>query len=174
MRNHPALISAGLFVLVSAGSAIAGPSEDCAAADGTYLTGSVTSDPRFASGHRLKGVELSHTLLSLKADQDGRTYQVAIDNVFAAGYDAAAPQHQVPAPLDTISTGDRIEVCGATYSNPLGIHWVHTDCGDTPTKSSPNGWLRTLGPNGQRSDNLEGSTEYCSLWAHGRASSRPR
>lgn len=165
MRRNLAFVAAGLLALVFAEQAIAGPSEDCAAADGTYLTGTVTTAPRFASGHPLKGVELSHTLLTMKADQGGRTYQVAIDNVFAAGYDAANPQKQVPAPLNAIRTGERIEVCGATYTNPPGIHWVHTDCGDTPTKSSPDGWLRTLDPNGQRSDNLEGSTEYCRLWA---------
>jgi hypothetical protein len=87
--------------------------------------------------------------------------------VFAAGYDVANPRKQVPAPLSSIRTGDRIEVCGATYTNPPGIHWVHTDCGDMPTKSSPDGWLRTLRPNGQRSDNLEASTEYCKLWPQG-------
>ncbi len=164
MRANLASLAAGLFSLILTEPAFAQPEQDCAAADGTYLTGIVTTNPRFASGHRLKGVELSHSLLNIKADQDGQTYQVSIDNVFATGYDAANAQGQVPAPLSAIRTGDHLALCGVPYANPLGIHWVHTDCGDPPTRSAPNGWLRTIGPDGQPSDNLEGSTEYCRLW----------
>jgi hypothetical protein len=53
---------------------------------------------------------LSHTHLTLLSDQDGRSYHVAIDNVFATGYGAAG--ESVPAPLSTIRTGDRLELCG--------------------------------------------------------------
>ena len=73
-----------------------------------------------------KGVELSHTHLTLLSDQDGRSYHVAIDNVFATGYDAAG--ESVPAPLSTIRTGDRLELCGKLFTRGgLGIDWVHTN-----------------------------------------------
>ena len=52
----------------------------CEANAGTYLTGRVTGAPTFVSGHPRKGVELSHTHLTLLSDQDGRPYDVAIDN----------------------------------------------------------------------------------------------
>jgi hypothetical protein len=87
---------AGVLIFLFGQPAFAGPSDDCAAADGAYLSGQVVSQPRFARGHPKDGVELSHTILSLKADQDGKVYQVAMDNVFAAGYDDANSKKRVP------------------------------------------------------------------------------
>jgi hypothetical protein len=52
--------------------------------------------------------------LPLQSDQDGRSYHVAIDNVFATGYDAAA--ESVPAALSTIRTGDRLQLCGKLFT----------------------------------------------------------
>jgi len=141
----------------------ADPAAACAANDGTYLTGTVLSAPHFAHGHPRDGIELSHSLLTLKADQDGKTYQVAMDNVFAAGYDSANPKHQVPAPLSSIKQGDKLALCGATYTNPLGIHFVHTNCGAAPTQAAPNGSVEEL-KDGTPGDNLENSPEYCRLW----------
>jgi hypothetical protein len=134
---------------------------DCDAAAGTYLTGVVTAAPSFkkASSSK-KGIPLSHTHLTLKADQDGKKYDVAIDNVFADGYKKNLKK--VPASLATIANGDKLSVCGQPF--PGGIHWVHTNCGDTPTKQDPNGWLKKIGDDGQPGDNLEGATTYCYLW----------
>jgi len=130
---------------------------------GTYLTGRVTGAPTFVPGHPRKGVELSHTQLTLLSDQDGRSYDVAIDNVFAAGYDAAG--RSVPAPLSTIRLGDRLELCGKLYtSGGTGIDWVHTDCGATPTPAQPDGWVKVLAADGTPGPNLEVSQEYCRLW----------
>jgi hypothetical protein len=135
----------------------------CEANAGTYLTGRVTGAPTFVSGHPRKGVELSHTHLTLLSDQDGRPYDVAIDNVFAAGYDAAG--RSVPAPLSTIRLGDRLELCGKLYtSGGPGIDWVHTDCGETPTPAQPDGWVKVLAADGTPGPNLEASQEYCRLW----------
>jgi hypothetical protein len=108
-------------------------------------------------------VELSHTHLTLLSDQDGRSYDVAIDNVFATGYDAAG--ERIPVPLSTIRTGDRLEVCGKLFNDARpGIDWVHTNCGETPTAAKPNGWVKVMAPDGTPGPNLEDSQEYCRLW----------
>lgn len=158
MKQKLLLIS----LLCLASHAFADHRADCSAAAGTYLTGTLVSAPSFQHGKSQRGIELSHTHLSLKADQDGRTYDVAIDNVFADGYDAAGSH--VPAPLNTLRRNDRIEVCGQLYTSGIGIHWVHTNCGDTPTRAKPDGWLKKLYPDGSTSANFEGNTEYCYLW----------
>jgi hypothetical protein len=135
----------------------------CRASAGTYLTGSVTGGPTFVPGHPRDGIELSHTHLTLRSDQDGHSYDVAIDNVFATGYDAAG--ENVPMPLSTIGTGDRLELCGRLYTNGgPGIDWVHTNCGKTPTPAQPNGWLKVFAPAGTLGPNVEASPEYCRLW----------
>jgi hypothetical protein len=156
------IVLAAAFVLGTSSLALADEAGACQAAAGSYVTGTVLTAPRFVGGQPRKGVELSHTRLSLKADQDGRTYDVAIDNVFAAGYDAA--RHSVPAPLNTIVKGDRLELCGQLYTSGVGIHWVHTNCGVTPSPDQPNGWVKKLAADGSPGDNLEGATEYCKLW----------
>jgi hypothetical protein len=155
----------GVFILclVAAGTARADEAAQCQANAGTYLTGKVTRDPTFTRGHLRNGVELSHTHLTLLSDQDGRSYHVAIDNVFAAGYDAAG--ESVPAPLSTIRTGDRLELCGKLFTRGgLGIDWVHTDCGKAPRPAQPDGWLKVLVPDGNPGPNLQDSQEYCRLW----------
>lgn len=139
--------------------AFADDKADCAAGQGTYLTGSVTKAPWFKHGYYRKGVELSHTHLLMQADQDGKVYDVAIDNVFAEDY---APAPVVPASLRGIAVHDRLAVCGQTY--PGGIHWVHTDCGATPTPHSPNGFLKRIGEGGMAGDNLEGAQARCKIF----------
>jgi hypothetical protein len=134
----------------------------CAGNQGSFISGVVVSGPRFAPGHSLKGVELSHTHVRVKSDQDGQFYDVAMDNVFAAGYDSAG--EQAPAPLDAIGVGAHLELCGQLYPQGNGIHWVHTDCGDTPTPRSPEGWVKLIDSNGFVGDNLEASTEYCGIF----------
>lgn len=161
-----AWLVAGLIGVIVSHSAAADLAADCANAKGVYLTGKVTSAPKFASGKSLKHVELSHTRLSVSAT-DGQTYQVAVDNVFAAGYDAANPKKQVPSPLSQIHVGDQLEMCGVQYTHPLGIDWVHTNCGDTPVTGKPDGWIREIANDGTPGDNLESSQEYCRLWQHG-------
>jgi hypothetical protein len=156
------VIAVSACLAAASGDALADPQGDCKAAAGTLLTGVVTSGPRFQPGHPLKGVELSHTHIRLQADQDHRSYDVAIDNVFAAGYDQAG--ERVPAPLDQLRVGTHLELCGQTYTNGVGIHWVHTNCNQRPTRNAPDGWVRIIGADGVRGDNLESSPEYCSLW----------
>jgi hypothetical protein len=157
------LLLAILLLIATAWPAAADEASACRAAAGSYVSGVVLSAPIFKDGGRRRGVELSHTHLSLKADQDGRTYDVAIDNVFAAGYDKAGKH--VPAPLDTIRKGDRLGLCGQLYtSGGVGIHWVHTNCGIPPKPDQPDGWVKKLAPDGTPSDNYEGATEYCRLW----------
>lgn len=171
---YPASISAGslrrapvlagvIFLLAFAGVARADPASDCQAEGGSYMSGVVVSGPQFWRGHWLRGVELSHTHVRLRSDADQRTYDVAMDDVFASGYDGAG--ESVPAPLSQIRAGDHLELCGQLYPDGTGIHFVHTNCGDPPTHGEPDGWVREIAPDGTRGPNLEGSTEYCSLWA---------
>ena len=135
----------------------------CRANTGTYLTGTVTGGPTFAAGHGRDGVELSHTNLKLMSDQNGRSYDVDIDNVFATGHDGA--DESVPTPLSTIRTGDRLELCGKLYTDGRpGVDWVHTNCGETPRTAQPDGWLKILSLDGALGPNLEDSREYCQLW----------
>jgi hypothetical protein len=150
------------YVLIS-GLAFADEASDCQAAGGTHLTGTVTDGPSFTPGHLRKGVELSHTHVTLQSDQDGQSYDVAIDNVFASGYDAAG--ESVPAPLSSIAIGDHLDLCGKLYQGGApGIDWVHTDCNNAPTQDQPDGWVKQLSPDGTPGTNLEDSQEYCSLW----------
>lgn len=137
------------------------PQAECQAAAGSYLSGAVVSPPRFAHGKLLKGVELSHTHLTIKADPDGKLYDVAMDNVFADGYQKN--QKQVPVPLSQIQVGDTLELCGQLYTDGTGIHWVHTNCGINPTPNKPDGWVKKLSDSGA-SDNYEDLTSFCYLW----------
>jgi len=163
----PRCVSTAIVLVAAAlgttSPAIADEASACRAGAGTYITGTVLTAPRFAGGVRRDGVELSHTHLVLTADRDGRVYDVAIDNVFAPGYDPAA--RTIPAPLDTIRKGDRLELCGRLYDRGgPGIHWVHTNCGASPRPDRPDGWVKRLAPDGTPGDNLEGAMRYCSLW----------
>src|SRR2546423_9426441 len=91
-----------ILCLVASGAARADKAAQCRANAGTYLTGKVTEGPAFAPGHLRNGVEL-HTHLTLLSDQDGRSYHVAIDDVFATGYDAAGASD--PAALSPNRSG---------------------------------------------------------------------
>lgn len=153
------------LVLLWPSVVLADPATDaaqCQQAAGSFLTGTVTGAPRFQSGKPLHGVYLSHTHLRLKGD-DGTSYDVAIDNVFAGGY--RRNQASVPAPLNTIRAGDKLELCGQLYSgNDVGIHWVHTNCGVTPTSDKPDGWVRKVDADGNAGDNMEANQAFCRLW----------
>jgi hypothetical protein len=153
-----------ILCLFAAAMARADEAGQCQANGGTYLTGSVTRPPVFVYAHsRPHGVELSHTHLTLLADQDAQSYDVAIDNVFASGYDAAG--EDVPPPLSTIRAGERLELCGRLYTHGgVGIDWVHTNCGDAPSSAEPDGWLKIVSSDGAPGPNLEASQEYCRLW----------
>nr|WKF60309.1 hypothetical protein HUO10_004830 [Paraburkholderia busanensis] len=155
-------LSLGLSLALAAlsGSAHADDAQQCSANAGTLLVGQVVSPPKFKHGTYLKGVELSHTHVTIKGDADGQNYDVAIDNVFASGYQQNTPV--VPPPLDSIAVGDRLELCGIPYQG--GIHWVHTNCGDTPTPQDPNGWLKEIAADGTVGPSLEDSQQYCYLW----------
>lgn len=137
----------------------------CRANGGTFLTGRVTHGPVFARGrHPLHGIELSHTHVTLLSDQDRQSYDIAIDDVFASGYDAAG--ESVPAPLSAIRVGARLELCGRPYRDydRVGMDWVHSNCGAMPTEKKPNGWIKILAASGAPGPNLESSQEYCRLW----------
>lgn len=135
----------------------------CSASAGTYRTGVVVKGPTFAHGQFRKGVELSHTHLTMKADQDGKQYDVAIDNVFASGFEPN--QRGVPASLSGIRVNDKVEVCGQLYTQGgVGIHWVHTNCGKKPNPSKPDGWLKVIAADGAPGQNIESNTQYCSLF----------
>jgi hypothetical protein len=46
----------------------------------------------------------------------------------------------------------------------LLIHWVHSNCGATPTAAAPNGWVKKISTSGTIGANLERSQAYCYLW----------
>jgi hypothetical protein len=148
-----------LSLIVWPAAAWADAAADCKAAAGTLIVGTAQTNPWFKSGKPLKGIPLTHTHLTMQSDADGKSYDVAIDNVFADGYDKSAKT--VPAPLNTIAAGDKLSVCGQPF--PGGIHWVHTNCGATPTSAKPNGWVRKVTDN-VAGENMEGSQKYCCLW----------
>lgn len=149
--------------LLSPLCAFATEQSTCTANKGAFLTGSVTTSPKFqAASQTIQGVQLSHTVLNIKADQDGKTYQVAMDNVYATDY--VKNSSSMPASLAALKAGTRIEVCGEKYSDGSGIHWVHNNCGDTPSASAPNGWTKTISSSGSVGANLERNTAYCYLW----------
>ena len=157
-------LSAGLCLVLASLSfgVFADEAQECQAASGTLLVGRVASAPSFKHGIFRNGVELSHTHLTLRSSTDGADYDVAIDNVFALGYKKNAKT--VPAPLNSIALGDELEVCGIPFEG--GIHWVHNNCGDTPTPQEPNGWVKKIGEDGTAGPNLEGGRTYCYLWSH--------
>jgi hypothetical protein len=156
----------GVLVASLAGAAGADMRADCQAADGAYLTGVVVKGPKFAHGQYRQGVELSHTHLKLQADQDRQVYDVAIDNVFANGYQQGTSG--VPSPIDSIREGDHLALCGELYDRGVGIHFVHTNCGQGPSSSHPDGWIRVVDASGRAGPNLEGNTNFCPLFARGR------
>ncbi|MGH6876634.1 MAG: hypothetical protein ACREHV_04560 [Rhizomicrobium sp.] len=157
----PVLLASFVFAW---GAAHAGEAARCRAGGGTYLTGRLTGGPTFTRGHSRDGVELSYTHLTLRSDRDGRSWDVAVDDVYAAGYDSAG--ESVPAPLTRVRVGDRLELCGRTYMDDAapGMDWVHTNCGATSTAAHPDGWLKIVAANGAPGPNLESSREYCRLW----------
>ena len=160
------LLVAPLLLLSSMARADqAADATQCQQSAGSFLTGTVSNGPKFQSGkERRHGVWLSHTHVTLKAD-DGTSYDVAIDNVFAKGY--RRNEADVPAPLDAIRTGDRLELCGQLYTGgDVGIHWVHTNCGDRPTSDKPDGWVRKLDADGNAGDNMESNQAFCGLWSN--------
>jgi hypothetical protein len=161
MARLPVLAAA----LILPGLAVAQTADDaakCQTAAGSYLVGAVVSGPRFKPGAPLHGTYLSHTHLTVRGD-DGQAYDVAMDNVFANGYRHNQPS--VPAPLNTIKVGDRLELCGQLYTGgSVGIHWVHTDCGATPSPEKPDGWVREINKDGSVGDNMEAKQDFCPLW----------
>jgi hypothetical protein len=154
-----------LFALVLGAvcaGALADDRQSCEAVDGSYLSGQVVQGPQFAHGQFRQGIELSHTHLKLRADQDGRVYDVAIDNVFANGYRQGASG--VPAPLDSIGAGDHLQLCGELYDRGVGIHFVHTNCGAPPAGNHPDGWIKAVDNSGHAGANMEAATGFCSLF----------
>jgi len=110
----------------------------------------------------IDGIRQSHTIISMRADQDGKSYQVAMDNVYAADY--VRNSTSIPASLAALKAGTKVEVCGEKYSDGTGIHWVHSNCGATPTTTAPNGWVKQIAASGTIGTNLERSQAYCYLW----------
>jgi hypothetical protein len=149
-------------LLLSAMAVFASASEQsaCAAAKGKYMVGTVVSDPSFAYGSYRQDVELSHTHIQLRNDADGRNYDIAIDNIYANGYDDAG--ESVPDPLTNLVYGTRVEICGQSF--PGGMHWVHSNCGVRPSSSQPDGWVKIIDDSGVPGDSLTDNQEYCYLF----------
>ena len=134
----------------------------CTANKGAYLTGTVISAPRFATSSSTRsGIKLTHTRLNLRG-ADGRTYDVAMDNVFAVDYVKNATT--MPRSLAAIRVNDHLGLCGAKYPDNTGIHWVHTNCGDVPTTAAPNGSVKVISATGALGANLERSQTYCAIF----------
>ncbi|HEY8025592.1 MAG TPA: hypothetical protein VIF60_13560 [Burkholderiaceae bacterium] len=154
----------GMLLITQSLCAMASDQSDCAAGAGAYLSGTVVSGPVFkAASSTLQGVQLSHTHVQLLADQDGQTYDVAIDNVYAVDYVLNA--NTVPKSLAAIHVNDHMSMCGALYtSGGPGIHWVHDNCNVAGTATAPNGFIKKAPARGPVYANLARSTAYCYLW----------
>jgi hypothetical protein len=151
-----------LLVLLPSMYASASELSNCTANKGTYLTGIVISAPRFASSSSTRdGIKLTHTRLNLRGS-DGRTYDVAMDNVFAVDYVKNATS--MPRSLAAIKVNDKLGLCGLKYPDNTGIHWVHTNCGDVPTTAKPNGSVKLISSSGSVGANLERSQTYCAIF----------
>lgn len=162
MIRHCGLLPLLLMLPSLARADMATDAAQCQAAGGSFLAGTVTNGPRFRGGERRDGIHLSHTHVTLSGD-DGTSYDVAIDNVFANGY--RRNQASVPAPLASIRVGERLELCGKLYaSGDAGIDWVHTNCGEPPTPEKPDGWVREVDASGNPGTNMEANQAYCGLW----------
>jgi len=159
-RTNVCALAVALAALALPQLALADDASDCSAGDGTLLVGTVVSAPTDMSGKSLRGIPLRHTHIRIRGDADGKTYDLAVDDVFAAGYQVSGDT--VPAPLSSIQVGQRLEACGLPYAG--GMHWVHNNCGDVPTAQDPNGWLKVIDANGVAGPNLEDSEKYCYLW----------
>jgi hypothetical protein len=162
------LVWVAAAIVISPVMAWADDRADCAAGDGILLTGVVIGSPTFAKGKPLKGIPLTHTHIRIRGDSDGKTYDLAVDDVFATGYKPHLAV--VPPPLSSIAVGQHLEACGLPYGG--GMHWVHTNCGDTPTAQDPNGWLKVIDATGVAGPNLEDSQKYCYLWPKGTSAGR--
>ena len=160
-KNLLSLVS--LLLLSQGACAYASEQSTCTANKGAFLTGTVTTGPRFQSASQtIDGIKLSHTIIYMRADQDGKSYQVAMDNVYAVDY--VQNSTSIPASLAALKAGTKVEVCGEKYSDGTGIHWVHSNCGATPTTTAPNGWVKQIATSGTIGANLERSQSYCYLW----------
>ena len=152
-----------LMLVVPALYAQADEQSDCDAAGGSYISGTVVSGPRFARATQtLQGVQLSHTHIQVQADQDGQTYDVAMDNVYAGDYKLNS--RYVPTSFKDFAVGTQVSMCGALYTSGVGIHWVHNNCGANPSSSQPDGWIKQMYSDGSVSDSYTASQAYCYLW----------
>ena len=155
-------LMAGL-TLTAASLAHADDAAQCAANQGTFVTGTVSGTPTFVSSRSKRhGYPLSHTRLYVKTA--GGKLEVDIDNVFADGYSKKA---SIPSGLQAVADGTQLELCGQSYSDPggkSGIHWVHTNCGATPTASQPDGWVKVVAADGSVGPNLEGVQDLCNIF----------
>jgi hypothetical protein len=152
-----------LFLLSQSVAAFASELTNCTANKGAYISGTVTTAPKFYSGSTvIDGIRLTHTRLYLRADQDGKTYDVAMDNIYAVDY--VKNSTTMPPSLAAIKINDRLSLCGKKYTSGTGIHWVHSNCGDVPTTSAPNGSVKKISSTGTVGLNLERSQNYCYIW----------
>lgn len=154
-----------LLLAIPAMFAFADEQSDCDAAGGSYISGRVVSGPTYQAGKsKIQGVWLSHTKLQVVADQDGQTYDVAVDNVYA--YDYVLNARSIPRSFRDFAVNSRVSMCGALYTSGVGIHWVHNNCGVDPSYSTPDGWIKKMSSNGSVSDSYTGSQDYCYLWGN--------
>lgn len=150
------------MILAAATPAAAQTAADCTANDGQFLSGAVTKKPYYVkASETIDGVQLSHTHVTMRADQDSKLYDVAIDNVFNPTW--VKNSSKVPSNLTPITFGTHLALCGLLYtSGSPGIHWVHDSCGNT-SNSNPNGSLEIV-TNGTAGADLENSQNYCYLF----------
>lgn len=162
--NRHYFLTALIAFFASASIAHSDEMSECKTNAGNFLEGTIVKNPEFMRAReRRHGIPLSHTHVTLQVNGQTSTYDVAIDNVFAADYDKA--NGNIPPSLESLKVGDILELCGKLYPrHEHGIHWVHTNCGQTPNPRKPNGWVKLVDQNGHVGPNLEGNEEYCYLW----------
>jgi hypothetical protein len=150
----------------------------CAAESGYFQYGIINSPPSSdypnvvnyaAATESIQTIPLSHTHIEITSAVDGKIYNVAIDNVFAANYNPFS--ESIPATYSAnLTAGSMIYMCsgnpsGVPYSvsgtfAQQGFDWVHTNCVASGYASTyKNGFLFT-----SNNQNLTNGQTYCYLW----------
>ncbi len=125
--------------------------------NGDYVEATIISSLQFQKATKtIKAIPLSHTKFYVQTD-DGNKYNVVVDNVFARDFDPN--NDQIPLSFKNAFTiNQKVNLCGLEFAKPEnGIHWVHTNCGDTQNKN-PDGFVAIDGYD------YTDSTNYCYLW----------
>lgn len=126
--------------------------------NGNYVEATIISQLQFQKATKyIKGIPLSHTKFYVRTN-DNEELMVVVDNVFAHDFDPS--NDKIPQSLqNNFIKNQQINLCGLEFSDSeMGIHWVHTNCGNSSHNKNPDGFAVIDGYD------YTDSTNYCYLW----------